>query len=123
MVRKNGGSAGTVVLKMIRMGLILIGLGCAPIYPCVIHSTPSRFGRENSQSLTGLQMAAAYTGSTFMPKLFGVLSDVVGISLFPAWILVLLILMIVMSEWANRLCGKMNTKSMPDQIHVKQQDQ
>lgn len=84
-------------------GLVIIGLGCAPVYPCVIHSTPARFGRENSQSLTGLQMAAAYTGSTFMPKLFGVLSDAVGIALFPAWILVLLILMVVMSEWANRL--------------------
>lgn len=84
-------------------GLVIIGLGCAPIYPCIIHSTPARFGAGNSQSLTGLQMASAYTGSTFMPKLFGVLSDVVGITLFPVWILILLILIAVMSEWANRL--------------------
>lgn len=84
-------------------GLVIIGLGCAPIYPCIIHSTPARFGAENSQSLTGLQMASAYTGSTFMPKLFGVLSDVVGITFFPVWILILLILIAVMSEWANRL--------------------
>lgn len=85
------------------IGLVIIGLGCAPVYPCVIHSTPARFGRENSQSLTGMQMAAAYTGSTFMPKLFGVLSDAVGIGLFPVWLLILLVLMLVMSEWANRI--------------------
>lgn len=84
------------------VGLVIIGLGCAPIYPCVIHSTPDRFGKENSQSLTGMQMAAAYTGSTFMPKLFGVLSDVISIRFFPVWLLVLWGLIIGMSEWANR---------------------
>lgn len=86
------------------IGLVVVGLGCAPIYPSVIHSTPFRFGKENSQSLVGLQMASAYVGTTFMPKLFGVLSDIVGITLFPIWILLLLILIIVMSEWANRRC-------------------
>lgn len=84
-------------------GLVIIGFGCAPIYPCIIHSTPIRFGRENSQSLTGMQMAAAYTGSTFMPKLFGVLSDVINIGFFPIWIFMLLLLIAVMSEWANHL--------------------
>lgn len=84
-------------------GLLVIGFGCAPIYPCVIHSTPTRFGRENSQSLTGLQMACAYAGSTFMPKIFGTLSNVVGISFFPVWILLILLLIIGMSEWANKL--------------------
>lgn len=84
-------------------GLLVIGFGCAPIYPCIIHSTPTRFGRENSQSLTGMQMAAAYTGSTFMPKLFGVLSDVIGIGFFPVWLLAILVLILVMSEWANKV--------------------
>lgn len=84
-------------------GLLVIGFGCAPIYPCIIHSTPARFGRENSQSLTGMQMAAAYTGSTFMPKLFGVLSDVIGIGFFPVWLLVILLLILGMSEWANKV--------------------
>lgn len=94
--------SGNSTLSLI--GLVVVGLGCAPIYPSVIHSTPFRFGKENSQSLVGLQMASAYVGTTFMPKLFGVLSDIVGITLFPVWILLLLILIIVMSEWANRRC-------------------
>lgn len=90
--------SGNNTLSLI--GLVVVGLGCAPIYPSVIHSTPFRFGKENSQSLVGLQMASAYVGTTFMPKLFGVLSDIVGITLFPVWILLLLILIIVMNEWA-----------------------
>lgn len=52
------------------IGLILIGLGCAPIYPSMIHETPSRFGKTASQSIMGLQMAFAYIGSTFMPPYF-----------------------------------------------------
>ena len=49
------------------VGLILIGLGCAPVYPCIIHETPVNFGRELSMSMTGLQMAFAYVGSCLAP--------------------------------------------------------
>lgn len=100
--------AGALILILSRVnilsliGLVIIGLGCAPVYPCIIHSTPDRFGRENSQSLVGMQMAAAYVGSTFMPKLFGILSDFLSISLFPVWIALILILIVIMSEWGNR---------------------
>ena len=53
------------------VGLVIAGLGCAPIYPSIIHSTPANFGSENSQAIIGIQMASAYVGSTFMPPLFG----------------------------------------------------
>ena len=57
------------------IGLISIGLGCAPIYPAMLHETPNRFGKELSQGIMGIQMATAYVGSTFMPPLFGALSQ------------------------------------------------
>ncbi len=84
-------------------GLVLAGLGCAPIYPAIIHSTPVNFGRRNSQAIIGIQMAAAYTGSTFAPPLFGVLSAGVGMGIFPLFLGVLVVLGLVMSERLNRL--------------------
>lgn len=68
-------------------GLIVIGFGCAPIYPSIIHSTPANFGAENSQAIIGVQMASAYLGSTFMPPLFGLLAAHVSIGLYPAYLL------------------------------------
>ena len=64
-------------------GLLLIGLGCAPIYPCVIHSTPEHFGPENSQALIGVQMASAYFGSLVMPPVFGLICNHISASLLP----------------------------------------
>ena len=80
------------------LGLILIGLGCAPVYPCIIHSTPAHFGAENSMAMIGVQMASAYCGSCLMPPLFGMLSSAVGIWLFPVFLLFFLALMLVMHE-------------------------
>lgn len=77
-------------------GLIVIGFGCAPIYPAIIHSTPVNFGKENSQAIIGIQMASAYTGSTFMPPLFGVISDYLGIGMYPLFLLVFTVLMLWM---------------------------
>lgn len=68
-------------------GLIIIGLGCAPIYPSIIHSTPANFGAENSQAIIGVQIASAYLGSTFMPPLFGLLATHVSIGLYPVYLL------------------------------------
>ena len=79
-------------------GLLLVGLGCAPIYPCIIHSTPSTFGPERSQALIGVQMASAYVGTLAMPPLFGLIANHISITLFPVYLMVLLILMIVMHE-------------------------
>lgn len=74
-------------------GLVLIGLGCAPIYPSIIHSTPARFGAERSQALVGVQMASAYMGTTLMPPLFGILARYIGISALPFFLLLCLGLM------------------------------
>ncbi|HIZ56690.1 MAG TPA: MFS transporter [Firmicutes bacterium] len=79
-------------------GLILIGLGCAPIYPCIIHSTPAHFGADQSQAIIGIQMASAYVGTCLMPPLFGMIADYITVSLLPVYLLVMLILMVVMHE-------------------------
>ena len=86
-------------------GLLLIGLGCAPIYPCVIHSTPEHFGPENSQALIGVQMASAYIGICCMPPLFGILANHIGVFLLPWYIALLLGIMTLMSEGLNRKCS------------------
>ena len=78
------------------VGLIVIGLGCAPIYPCIIHSTPSNFGAENSGAIIGIQMASAYTGATFIPPLFGIIGKYLGFEIFPTYILIFTVLMIIM---------------------------
>lgn len=83
-------------------GLIIVGLGCAPIYPSIIHSTPDNFGRENSQAVIGIQMASAYLGSTFMPPVFGLLAAHVSIGLYPAYLLLFGALMLFMSERLRR---------------------
>ena len=84
-------------------GLLLIGLGCAPIYPCVIHSTPDHFGEENSQAIIGVQMAAAYTGVCLMPPVFGILANHISVSLLPLYVGGITFLMIFMCERLNRL--------------------
>ena len=87
-------------------GLILIGLGCAPIYPCIIHSTPDHFGAEKSQAIIGVQMASAYVGTCLMPPLFGLIANHITVSLFPFYLLVILILMICMHEVLLKSSGK-----------------
>lgn len=85
-----------IISKM--MGLAFIGFGCAPIYPCIIHSTPTHFGEENSQAFIGVQMASAYVGITIMPTLFGLIAKNISMGLFPLYLLVLLLLMFFMYE-------------------------
>lgn len=80
------------------IGLILIGLGCAPIYPCIIHSTPAIFGADRSQALIGVQMASAYIGTCIMPPIFGLLANYISVALLPVYLVIILILMIVMYE-------------------------
>ena len=83
-------------------GLITVGLGCAPIYPSIIHETPVNFGRDVSMSMTGLQMATAYVGSCLMPPLFGLLAQYVTPALYPWFLAVILALMFVMAESLHR---------------------
>lgn len=85
---------------------IVIGFGCAPIYPCIIHSTPVYFGAENSGAIIGIQMASAYVGSTFMPPLFGLLGHAVSFRILPVFLAVFFVLMIVMTERTARICRR-----------------
>ena len=80
------------------IGFVLIGLGCAPIYPSVIHSTPIYFGKDISQSLIGVQMAGAYIGTLLMPPLFGVIADFISVKLLPFYLLIFLMVMFVGHE-------------------------
>jgi MFS family permease len=88
------------------IGFILIGLGCAPIYPSIIRLTPELFGEENSQAMIGVQMACAYLGVLLMPPLFGVLADNFTISLLPIYLSIILILMILMNYITNKKAVK-----------------
>lgn len=80
------------------VGFVLIGLGCAPIYPCIIHCTPSLFGADKSHALIGVQMASAYTGTCLMPPLFGLIATHIQIALLPFYLLILLIVMALMQN-------------------------
>ena len=79
-------------------GLVVLGVGCAPIYPSIIHSTPDHFGEQNSQAIVGIQMASAYVGCTLMPPLFGLLAQHISIALYPYFMLFFTVLMLVMTE-------------------------
>ena len=84
------------------IGFSLIGLVCAPIYPCIIHSTPEHFGAERSQAIIGVQMASAYIGTCLMPPLFGLIANHISIRLLPFYLLILLVLMVCMHEILER---------------------
>lgn len=87
---------GAAVVSFV--GLVLIGLGCAPVYPCIIHSTPAHFGEDKSQAVIGIQMASAYVGSCLMPPVFGLIANNISAALFPVYLVVILMIMIVMHE-------------------------
>ena len=82
-------------------GLLTVGFGCAPVYPSQIHATPDLFGKSQSQSLIGMQMASAYIGTTLMPPLFGVIADRAGLKIFPLYLLFFLVLLALLTEQAH----------------------
>ncbi len=90
------------------IGLVSVGIGCAPIYPSVIHATPANFGKENSQAIIGIQMASAYVGTTFMPPLFGVIAENINIGLYPFYMAIFAVLMVICSEWLNKKVSERN---------------
>ena len=114
MVRLGQGilAAGLVLLvlplpnRFALAGLIIVGLGCAPVYPSLIHATPAHFGAARSQAIIGVQMASAYVGTSLMPPLFGWISARTSLRLFPLCLLVLLLLMIASHE---KLCKSAQT--------------
>ncbi len=90
--------ASYAVPSLALAGLIVIGFGCAPVYPSIIHSTPFNFGKENSGAIIGIQMASAYIGTTFMPPLFGLLGHLTTFEILPVFLTAFTALMIVMLE-------------------------
>ncbi len=87
------------------LGLLLIGLGCAPIYPSVIHATPARFGADRSQAIIGVQMASAYIGNCLMPPLFGLVANRLTSALLPLYLLAILALMTLAHETLLKRTG------------------
>ena len=85
------------------VGLVLVGLGCAPIYPSIIHATPARFGNDVALALTGMQMAIAYVGFLVCSPLFGVLAQYISIDLYPYYLGVFLVVMVIAAEKVNRV--------------------
>ena len=92
--------------SLLFIGLILIGLGCAPIYPSIIHETPANFGADLSQGIIGIQMAFAYVGTCLMPPVFGVLGQHISFGLYPVFLMAILILMVVMAERMHRVTAE-----------------
>jgi fucose permease len=83
-------------------GLFMIGLGCAPIFPCLIHETPTNFGAQNSQSIIGMQMAFSYVGTTMMPPIFGFLASRFGYGIFQLFLGIMFLLMLVVIEMLHK---------------------
>ncbi len=90
---------------MALIGLIIIGLGCAPVYPCIIHSTPAHFGADKSQAIVGVQMASAYVGTFVMPPLFGIIANYINVALLPVYLVGIAILMLFMHELLIKRTG------------------
>lgn len=88
------------------IGFVLIGLGCAPIYPSIIHATPHNFGAENSQAVIGVEMASAYVGTTLFPPLFGLIAEHISVGLLPVYIIVITLCMLLCSELLNKKVDK-----------------
>lgn len=91
------------------IGFITVGLGCAPIFPCMLHETPARFGKEHSQTIMGYQMALAYSGGTFLPPILGFIAAHTTIGIFPFFILSYIIIMLIGSEKINLLLTNRKT--------------
>lgn len=87
-------------------GFILIGFGCAPIYPCMLHETPARFGKKEAQDIMGFQMAVTYSGTTFLPPLFGFIASYAAIDILPLFILTYIVILLITSEKLNQLIKK-----------------
>ena len=92
----------TATLALI--GLVVAGLGAAPVYPSIIHSTPTNFGKENSHAIIGIQMASAYCGSTLCPPIFGLIAQHIHIAWYPVYMALLAVLLLTMTELVNKLC-------------------
>ena len=85
------------------VGLVVAGVGSAPVYPSIIHSTPANFGKENSHAIVGIQMACAYTGSALIPPAFGLIADYVNIAIYPFYLAFFVLSLLILTELVNRI--------------------
>ncbi|WP_035806056.1 MFS transporter [Lunatimonas lonarensis] len=83
-------------------GFLLIGLGCAPIFPSLLHETPINFGEKYSQVIMGFQMASAYVGITLMPFLFGKIATYTGHGFLVVFLGIFLVLIMVITRQMNK---------------------
>ncbi len=88
------------------IGLLVCGVGAAPVYPSIIHATPHHFGKENSHAIVGIQMASAYTGTTLMPPLFGLIAEHLHMATYPFVLAAFVLLQLTMTERVNRYKGE-----------------
>lgn len=93
----------------ITTGFMVFGLGCAPIFPSMLHETPRSFGREYSQSIIGMQMASASLASTIMPMIFGSLASAFDFSIFPFFLGALLLISILLIEASKKKSRRLKT--------------
>lgn len=93
-------------------GFLLMGIGCAPVFPCLLHETPKRFGRNLSQALMGIQMASAYVGTTLMPPLLGLMAQHFSFTIYPYYLLAVTAMMVVFNELTNKAAHAGTTKSL-----------
>lgn len=103
-------------------GLVVAGLGCAPVYPSIIHATPAHFGRENSQAVIGMQMAGAYTGSTFMPPLFGMLAERFSLAAYPFFLLVFALFLLFGTETLECVLANSGRQSHPSETGAEEKN-
>ncbi|WP_152392031.1 MFS transporter [Paenibacillus guangzhouensis] len=96
------------------IGLMLVGLGFAPIYPCMLHATPERFGEAHTQKLMGYQMAVAYTGTTLLPPMLGWIAAQTTIALMPIFVAIYVICMLLGSERVNRIIAQRSKRVNSD---------
>ena len=86
-------------------GFVIIGTGMGPVYPSIQHMAPEKFGKEYSAAVIGLQMSSAYVGSTFMPTVFGILQEHIGIGIMPLYLLIFAFLNIGLLEYSYKVSG------------------
>ena len=100
-------------LPWVQAGFLCVGFGCAPIFPCMLHETPARFGSPHAQAIMGFQMAVAYIGSTFLPPLFGYIAAETKLTLLPAFLLTYVAVLMVCSARLERITAKARADSAP----------
>lgn len=101
---------------LVMVALVVIGCGCAPIYPSIVHETPRNFGEENALALTGIQFAVAFLGTLSIPPLFGLVAEAVGFGTYPAALGIIVAAMFLLVELANRKVGESRRQAVGARI-------